>query len=169
MSLSYPHLIAPLDLGFTTLSNRVLMGSMHTGLEDRAKDFDRLAAFLAERAAGGVGLIVTGGIAPNNAGRVAPFAGKLTNGREVARHRKLSGAVHGAGGKLCMQILHAGRYAYHPFAVAPSGLKSPISPFKPWALMCSAHALIQSPTIRLKRGVPILSPRKLSPTLRNTR
>jgi 2,4-dienoyl-CoA reductase (NADPH2) len=110
------------------------MGSMHTGLEDRAKDFDRLAVFLAERAAGGVGLIVTGGIAPNNAGRVAPFAGKLTNRREVARHRKLTGAVHGAGGKVCMQILHAGRYAYHPFAVAPSGLKSPISPFKPWAL-----------------------------------
>ena len=137
MSSLYPHLLAPLNLGFTTLSNRVLMGSMHTGLEDRAKDFDRLAVFLAERAAGGVGLIVTGGIAPNNAGRVAPFAGKLTGGREVTRHRKLTAAVHGAGGKVCMQILHAGRYAYHPFAVAPSGLKSPISPFRPWALSSS--------------------------------
>jgi 2,4-dienoyl-CoA reductase (NADPH2) len=137
MSSPFPHLLAPLDLGFTMLANRVLMGSMHTGLEDRARDFDRLAVYLAERAAGGVGLIVTGGIAPNNAGRVAPFAGKLTNGREVARHRKLTAAVHGEGGKVCMQILHAGRYAYHPFAVAPSGLKSPISPFKPWSLSAS--------------------------------
>jgi 2,4-dienoyl-CoA reductase (NADPH2) len=134
MSTPYPHLLAPLDLGFTTLPNRVLMGSMHTGLEDRAKDFDRLAVYLGERAAGGVGLIVTGGIAPNNAGRVAPFAGKLTGRSEVGRHQKITRAVHDAGGKVCMQILHAGRYAYHPFAVGPSGLKSPISPFRPWAL-----------------------------------
>ena len=130
----YPKLLAPLDLGFTTLPNRVLMGSMHTGLEDRARDYPKLAAYLAERAAGGAGLIVTGGIAPNIAGWVAPFAGKLSSRREVARHRLVTGAVHAAGGRVCMQILHAGRYAYHPLAVAPSPLKSPISPFKPRGL-----------------------------------
>jgi len=130
----YPHLLAPLDLGFTTLPNRVLMGSMHTGLEDRARDYPKLAAYLAERAAGGAGLIVTGGIAPNIAGWVAPFAGKLSARREVPRHRLVTDAVHAAGGRVCMQILHAGRYAYHPLAVAPSPLKSPISPFKPRGL-----------------------------------
>jgi 2,4-dienoyl-CoA reductase (NADPH2) len=130
----YPHLLAPLDLGFTTLPNRVLMGSMHTGLEDRARNFPKLAAYLAERAAGGAGLIVTGGIAPNIAGWVAPFAGKLSSRREIKRHRIVTDAVHAAGGRLCMQILHAGRYAYHPLAVAPSPLKSPISPFKPRGL-----------------------------------
>jgi 2,4-dienoyl-CoA reductase (NADPH2) len=130
----YPHLLAPLDLGFVTLPNRVLMGSMHTGLEDRSANFPKLAAYLAERAAGGAGLIVTGGIAPNVAGWVAPFAGKLTSRRELARHRLVTGAVHAAGGRICMQILHAGRYAYHPLAVAPSAIKSPISPFKPRAL-----------------------------------
>jgi 2,4-dienoyl-CoA reductase (NADPH2) len=131
---SYPHLLAPLDLGFVTLPNRVLMGSMHTGLEDRAGNYPKLAAYLAERAAGGVGLIVTGGIAPNIAGWVAPFAGKLSARREVPRHRLVTDAVHAAGGRVCMQILHAGRYAYHPLAVAPSPLKSPISPFKPRGL-----------------------------------
>jgi len=131
---SYPHLLAPLNLGFVTLPNRVLMGSMHTGLEDRARDYPKLAAYLAERAAGGAGLIVTGGIAPNVAGWVAPFAGKLSSRREVARHRVVTDAVHGAGGRVCMQILHAGRYAYHPLAVAPSPIKSPISPFKPRGL-----------------------------------
>jgi 2,4-dienoyl-CoA reductase (NADPH2) len=130
----YPHLLAPLDLGFTTLPNRVLMGSMHTGLEDRAGNYPKLAAYLAERAAGGAGLIVTGGIAPNVAGWVAPFAGKLSARREVPRHRLVTDAVHAAGGRVCMQILHAGRYAYHPLAVAPSPLKSPISPFKPRGL-----------------------------------
>jgi 2,4-dienoyl-CoA reductase (NADPH2) len=130
----YPHLLAPLNLGFTTLPNRVLMGSMHTGLEDRARDYPKLAAYLAERAAGGAGLIVTGGIAPNIAGWVAPFAGKLSSRREVARHRIVTGAVHEAGGRICMQILHAGRYAYHPLAVAPSPIKSPISPFRPRGL-----------------------------------
>jgi 2,4-dienoyl-CoA reductase (NADPH2) len=128
---AYPHLLAPLDLGFTTLPNRVLMGSMHTGLEDRAANYPKLAAYLAERAAGGVGLIVTGGIAPNIAGWVAPFAGKLSARREVPRHREVTSAVHEAGGRVCMQILHAGRYAYHPLSVAPSPLKSPITPFKP--------------------------------------
>jgi len=130
----YPHLLAPLDLGFTSLPNRVLMGSMHTGLEDRAEDYPRLAEYLAERARGGVGLIVTGGIAPNVAGWTKPFAGKLTNSREVARHRLVTRAVQAEGGKLCLQVLHTGRYAYHPLAVAPSRLKAPISPFTPRAL-----------------------------------
>jgi 2,4-dienoyl-CoA reductase (NADPH2) len=130
----YPHLLKPLDLGFVTLPNRVLMGSMHTGLEDRARDYPRLAAFFAERARGGVGLIVTGGIAPNVAGWAKPFAGKLSWRSEVPRHRLIADAVHREGGRVCMQILHTGRYAYHPLAVAPSPLKSPISPFKPRAL-----------------------------------
>jgi 2,4-dienoyl-CoA reductase (NADPH2) len=127
----YPHLLAPLDLGFTTLRNRVLMGSMHTGLEDRASDYDRLAAYFAERARGGAGLIVTGGIAPSLRGWLAPFASKLSVPWEVARHRKVTKAVHDEGGKVCMQILHAGRYGYHPLSVAPSKLKSPITPFAP--------------------------------------
>ena len=131
---SFPHLFAPLDLGFTSLKNRVLMGSMHTGLEDRAKDYPKLAAYFAERARGGVGLIVTGGIAPNRAGWVAPLAGKLSAGREVHRHKLVTEAVHAEGGKICMQILHSGRYGYHPLAVSASNLKSPISPFKPWSL-----------------------------------
>jgi 2,4-dienoyl-CoA reductase (NADPH2) len=130
----YPNLLAPLDLGFTTLANRVLMGSMHTGLEDKARDYPRLAAYFAERARGGVGLMVTGGISPNRAGWTAPFAGKLTSRREIARHRLITEAVHREQGKICMQILHAGRYGYHPLAVAPSAIKSPISPFKPRAL-----------------------------------
>jgi len=127
----YPHLLAPLDLGFTSLPNRVLMGSMHTGLEDRARNYPRLAEYFAERARGGVGLIVTGGIAPNRAGWVAPFAGKLAARRELARHRLVTKAVHAEGGRICMQILHAGRYGYHPLIVAPSPIKSPITPFKP--------------------------------------
>nr|WP_284692146.1 FAD-dependent oxidoreductase [Pinirhizobacter soli] len=127
-------MLAPLDLGFTTLRNRVLMGSMHTGLEDKAKDFDKLAAFFAERARGGVGLIVTGGIAPSIEGWLKPFSGTLSMPWHVARHRKVTQAVHAEGGKICMQILHAGRYAYQPLAVAPSKIKSPISPFTPRAL-----------------------------------
>jgi len=127
----YPNLLRPLDLGFVTLPNRVLMGSMHTGLEDRARDYPRLAAYFAERARGGVGLIVTGGIAPNIAGWAKPFAGKLSRRGEVPRHRLIADAVHREGGRVCMQILHTGRYAYHPLAVAPSPLKAPISPFKP--------------------------------------
>ncbi len=130
----YPHLLAPLDLGFVTLPNRVLMGSMHTGLEDRSADYPRLAEYFAERARGGVGLIVTGGIAPNVAGWAKPFAGKLSSRREVARHELVTRAVHAEGGRICMQILHTGRYAYHPLAVAPSRLKAPISPFTPRAL-----------------------------------
>jgi 2,4-dienoyl-CoA reductase (NADPH2) len=130
----YPHLLAPLDLGWVRLRNRALMGSMHTGLEDREQDYPRLAAYLGERARGGVGLIVTGGIAPNRAGWGAPFAGKLSSRREVPRHRLVTAAVHAEGGHVCMQILHTGRYAYHPLAVAPSAIKAPIAPFRPWAL-----------------------------------
>ncbi len=130
----FPHLLAPLDLGFARLRNRILMGSMHTGLEDKAQDYPKLAAYFAERARGGTGLIVTGGIAPNRAGWVAPFAGKLSVRGEVARHAHVTEAVHAEGGHICMQILHTGRYGYHPLAVAPSRLRSPISPFTPWAL-----------------------------------
>ncbi len=132
--MDYPHLLAPLDLGFTTLPNRVLMGSMHTGLEDRARDYDRLAAYFAERARGGVGLMVTGGIAPNIEGWLKPFGGRLSMPWHVARHRTLTRAVHDDGGRICMQILHGGRYAYHPLSVAPSRIKSPITPFTPRAL-----------------------------------
>jgi len=134
VTASYPHLLAPLDLGFTTLKNRVLMGSMHTGLEEAADGYARMAAFYAERARGGVGLIVTGGIAPNFAGRVEPRASQLSFPWQVARHRIITDAVHAAGGKIAMQILHAGRYAYHPLSVAPSAIRSPITPFKPRAL-----------------------------------
>jgi 2,4-dienoyl-CoA reductase (NADPH2) len=134
MSTSYPHLLEPLDLGFVTLRNRVLMGSMHTGLEDHARDFPRLAAYFEERAAGGVGLIVTGGIAPNIAGWVKPFASTLMFPWQVRRHRQVTEAVHRHGGHICMQILHSGRYGYHPLTVAPSAIRSPITPFKPRAL-----------------------------------
>ncbi len=131
MNSRYPHLLAPLDLGFVTLPNRVLMGSMHTGLEDRASDYDKLAAYFAERARGGVALIVTGGIAPSVQGWLAPFASKLSWPWEVARHRKITRAVHAEGGRVCMQILHAGRYGYHPLVVSASKGKSPNSLFAP--------------------------------------
>jgi 2,4-dienoyl-CoA reductase (NADPH2) len=133
-SSKYPNLLQPLDLGFTTLKNRVIMGSMHTGLEEEKNGFERMAAYFAERAKGEVGLMVTGGIAPNRQGWTAPFTSKITNRREANRHKKITKAVHDNNGKICMQILHSGRYGYHPFAVAPSAIKSPISPFKPWAL-----------------------------------
>ncbi|NIA26798.1 MAG: FAD-dependent oxidoreductase [Desulfobulbaceae bacterium] len=136
MDTVYPHLLAPLDLGFTTLKNRVLMGSMHTGLEDGNKH-DRLAGYFAERARGGVGLIITGGYAPNRAGGVKPFAGKLTTRGEVTKHQQITKAVHAEDGKIAMQILHAGRYAYHPFSVAPSRIRSPITPFTPRGLSSS--------------------------------
>ncbi|HVL45399.1 MAG TPA: NADPH-dependent 2,4-dienoyl-CoA reductase [Acidovorax sp.] len=129
----YPHLLAPVDLGFTTLKNRVLMGSMHTGLED-GRDLSRMAAYFRERAEGDVGLIVTGGFAPNIAGWAKPFAGTLSTSGAAKRHRVVTEAVHAAGGKIALQILHTGRYAYHPLAVAPSRLQSPISPFTPFAL-----------------------------------
>jgi 2,4-dienoyl-CoA reductase (NADPH2) len=132
--MNYPHLFQPLDLGFTTLKNRILMGSMHTGLEESKNGFEKQAAYFAERAKGGVGLIVTGGVAPNRAGWTIPFGSKLSTKSEARQHKIITDAVHAEGGKICMQILHTGRYAYHPMAVAPSGLKSPISPFKPWEL-----------------------------------
>ncbi|UNK49199.1 NADPH-dependent 2,4-dienoyl-CoA reductase [Lysobacter sp. S4-A87] len=130
----YPRLFEPLDLGFCTLRNRVLMGSMHTGLEDKAADFPKLAAYFGERAAGGVGLIVTGGFSPNLAGWLKPFGGTLRWPWEVRRHRQVTSAVHGHGGRICLQILHAGRYGYSPLQVAPSKLKAPINPFTPRAL-----------------------------------
>lgn len=134
MTNKYPHLLKPLDLGFTTLKNRVLMGSMHTGLEEEEGGFEKMAAFYKARAKGGVGLIVTGGVAPNRCGWVSPFSAKLTNNKEMNKHKVITDAVHAEGGKIALQILHAGRYAFHPLAVAPSRIKSPISPFKPWAL-----------------------------------
>ncbi len=130
----YPHLLAPLDLGFTTLRNRVVMGSMHTGLEDRFYNYGKLAAFYRERARGGVGLIVTGGISPNRSGWLLPFGGTLNFKGDVHNHRRVTAAVHEEGGKILMQILHAGRYGYQPFVVSASEKKSPISPFKPRAL-----------------------------------
>ncbi|MFK8015349.1 MAG: FAD-dependent oxidoreductase [Gammaproteobacteria bacterium] len=137
MTTPYPHLFKPLDLGFTTLKNRALMGSMHTGLEDNKKNYAKLAAYFGERAAGDVGLMVTGGIAPNRAGWVAPFAGKLSKRSEVERHTLVTRAVHEHDAKICMQILHTGRYGYHPMCVAPSSVRSPISPFKPRELSVS--------------------------------
>lgn len=132
--LAYPHLLAPLSLGGVTLKNRVVMGSMHTGLEEEKGGMDKLAAFYKERAKGEVGLIVTGGIAPSLSGRLSPFAKQMSNQRQANAHQVVTDAVHEAGGKIALQILHAGRYGYHPFAVAPSRIQSPISPFKPWAL-----------------------------------
>ncbi len=130
----YPHMLAPLDLGFTTLKNRVLMGSMHTGLEERPNGFERMAAYFAERARGGVGLIVTGGIGPNEEGAVYAGAAKLSTAEEAEKHKIVTQAVHDAGGKICMQILHAGRYAYSPKSVGPSAIQAPINPFKPTEL-----------------------------------
>jgi len=127
----YPNLLSPLDLGFTTLANRVLMGSMHTGLEDGRKHFTAMAAFFAERARGGVGLIVTGGFAPNIEGWAKPFAGTLATPAAARRHREVTDAVHAEGGKIALQILHTGRYGYSPLCVAPSRIRSPISPFTP--------------------------------------
>ena len=134
----YPHLFTPLDLGFCTLPNRVLMGSMHTGLEDHARDFPKLAAYFAERAAGGVGLIVTGGFSPNIVGWLKPFGGTLGWSWQARKHRQVTRAVHAHGSRICLQILHAGRYGYHPLQVAPSRIKSPINPFTPRALSARA-------------------------------
>ena len=130
----FSFLMKPLDLGFTQLRNRSVMGSMHTGLEDHWFGFSKLAKFYAERASGGVALIVTGGISPTFSGRLSPFASQFSSVLQVAKHRKLVKAVHKHESKICLQILHAGRYAYHPFAVAPSAIKSPISPYAPKAL-----------------------------------
>ena len=131
---NYPYLLSELDLGFTKLKNRVLMGSMHVGLEEAPNGFERMAAFYAERARGGVGLIVTGGIAPNDCARPMPGGAKMTTIEEAEKHKIVTKAVHDAGGKICMQILHFGRYAYHPELVAPSAIKAPINSFRPRAL-----------------------------------
>jgi 2,4-dienoyl-CoA reductase (NADPH2) len=138
MSESYPNLFKSLDLGFTTLENRVIMGSMHTGLEDIRGGFEQLTQFYSDRARGGVRLIVTGGISPDFCGQLVPFSSRLSFPWQVSKHRKLTAAVHEAGSRICMQILHAGRYAMHPLAIAPSAIKSPISPFKPRAMSAGA-------------------------------
>ena len=132
--MKYPHIFEPLDLGFTTIKNRILMGSMHTGLEEEKNGIDKIATYYAERAKGGVGLIVTGGIAPNIQGWTGPFSARMSTKKHAKEHQKITKAVHEAGGKICMQILHAGRYGYHPFNVAPSKIKAPINPFKPFKL-----------------------------------
>ncbi len=134
MNTPYPHLFAPLDLGFTTLKNRALMGSMHTGLEEAKDGFQRLAVYFAARARGGAALMVTGGIAPNRQGWLAPFGAKLTNRSEAAKHQLITQAVHAEDGKICLQILHGGRYSMHPLSVAPSRIKAHISPFTPWQM-----------------------------------
>ncbi|MDG2193843.1 MAG: NADPH-dependent 2,4-dienoyl-CoA reductase [Polaribacter sp.] len=130
----YKHIFQPLDLGFTTLKNRILMGSMHTGLEEEKSGLKKIAAYYAERAKGGVGLIVTGGISPNIQGWTGPFSARMSTKKHAREHKVITEAVHKEGGKICMQILHAGRYGYHPFSVAPSAIKSPITPFKPFEL-----------------------------------
>ncbi len=130
----YPNLLSPLDLGFTTLRNRVIMGSMHTGLEDRARDTGKLAEYFAERARGRVGLIITGGYAPNRTGWLLPFAAEMLSSSDARRHRKITTAVHAESGKILLQVLHAGRYAYHPLSVSASSIKAPINPFRPRAL-----------------------------------
>jgi len=133
-NIHFPKLMSPLTIHNHRLANRAIMGSMHTGLEEKWGGFSRLAEYFKERAEGGVGLIVTGGIAPNLAGRVSPFGSQLSFPWQVSNHKKVTDAVHSVGGKIAMQILHTGRYAYHPFSVAPSAIKSPITPFKPKAL-----------------------------------
>jgi 2,4-dienoyl-CoA reductase (NADPH2) len=132
--MKYKHIFEPLDLGFTTIKNRILMGSMHTGLEEEKNGYEKMAVYFAERAKGGVGLIVTGGIAPNIQGWTAPFSARMSSKKHVRNHQKVTKAVHEAGGKICMQILHSGRYGYHPFNVGASEIKSPITPFKPFKL-----------------------------------
>lgn len=130
MNTHYPHLFQPLDLGNTQLKNRIVMGSMHTGLEEAKNGYERMAAYFAERARGGAGLIITGGVAPNFEGWTSPFGAKLTSSRVARKHKLVTDAVHKEGGKICMQILHTGRYGYHPFCVSASPTKSPISRFK---------------------------------------
>jgi 2,4-dienoyl-CoA reductase (NADPH2) len=135
--MKYKHIFEPLDLGFTTLKNRVLMGSMHTGLEEGKNGMERLAVFYGERAKGGVGLIVTGGMAPSVRGWLSPFASRMSTRKHAKKHKVITETVHKNGGKICMQILHAGRYGYHPLNVAPSAIKAPITPFKPKKLSAS--------------------------------
>ena len=154
---NYPLLLAPLDLGFTTLKNRVIMGSMHTGLEEERDGFERMAAFYAERARGGVGLIVTGGVAPNREGWVAPFGSRMATSGHARKHRMITDAVHAEGGKIVMQILHTGRYGYHPLCVAPSKLKAPINRFTPralgkWGIQRTIRAFVKSAELAKSAG-----------------
>jgi 2,4-dienoyl-CoA reductase (NADPH2) len=149
----YPNLLSPLDLGFTTLRNRVIMGSMHTGLEDRARDIDRLAEYFAERARGGVGLIITGGYSPNRTGWLLPFAAQMISSLQARQHRRVTDAVHDAGGKILLQVLHAGRYAYHPFSASASSIKAPINPFAPAGSPVGVSRQ-RSTTSRVARGWP---------------
>ncbi|MCG8806308.1 NADPH-dependent 2,4-dienoyl-CoA reductase [Tenacibaculum finnmarkense] len=132
--MKYKHIFEPLDLGFTTLKNRVIMGSMHTGLEEEKDGTHKIATYYAERAKGGVGLIVTGGISPNIQGWTAPFSARMSTKKHAREHKIITDAVHKEGGKICMQILHSGRYGYHPLTVAPSKIQAPINPFKPFKL-----------------------------------
>ncbi|MCG8803948.1 NADPH-dependent 2,4-dienoyl-CoA reductase [Tenacibaculum finnmarkense] len=132
--MKYKHIFEPLDLGFTTLKNRVIMGSMHTGLEEEKNGTQRIATYYAERAKGGVGLIVTGGISPNIQGWTAPFSARMSTKKHAREHKIITDAVHKEGGKICMQILHSGRYGYHPLTAAPSKIQAPINPFKPFKL-----------------------------------
>ncbi|MEZ7238664.1 NADPH-dependent 2,4-dienoyl-CoA reductase [Rhodococcus sp. GXMU-t2271] len=157
MTNPYPHLLSPLDLGPFTVPNRVVMGSMHTGLEDRAKNTARLAAYFAERARGGVGLIVTGGYAPNRTGWLLPFGAKLTNRLEARRHRTITDAVHAEGGRILLQILHAGRYSYWPLSVSASSIKAPINPFRPrrltsWGVRRQIRAYVRCARLAQQAG-----------------
>src|SRR5688500_15700913 len=136
--MTYENLLAPIRLGDLELRNRVVMGSMHTGLEDKPWDLPKLATYFAERARGGVGLMITGGFAVNKRGWLKPFAGEMTTRLHAARHEQVTSAVHDAGGAIALQVLHAGRYAYHPFSVGASSQKSPITPFKPRAMSTRA-------------------------------
>jgi 2,4-dienoyl-CoA reductase (NADPH2) len=154
---TYPHLLEPITLDDLTLRNRVVMGSMHTGLEDRPWDLPKLTAYAAERARGGVGLIITGGYSPTKRGWLKPFAAEMTTRLQAMRHRDLTDAVHAEGGAIAMQVLHAGRYAYHPFSVSPSAKKSPITPFRPSALSSkgvddTATAFARSVALARKAG-----------------
>ena len=155
--MSYPHLLSPITLSGVTLPNRVLMGSMHTGLEDKVALFPRLAAYFAERARGGVGLMVTGGFAPNIEGWLSPFGSRLATGRAARDHRVITDAVHREGGRIALQILHSGRYGYQPFSVAPSRIRSPITPFTPRALSASGverqiRAFVRCATLAREAG-----------------
>jgi 2,4-dienoyl-CoA reductase (NADPH2) len=155
--MSYPHLLSPITLAGVTLPNRVLMGSMHTGLEDKAAHFPRLAAYFAERARGGVGLMVTGGFAPNIEGWLSPFGSRLATRRAAGEHRVITEAVHREGGRIALQILHSGRYGYQPFSVAPSRIRSPITPFTPRALSAAGverqiRAFVRCATLAREAG-----------------
>lgn len=136
--MPYPHLLAPLTIGGLRLRNRVVMGSMHTGLEDFAWNLPKLAAFYAERAAGGVGLIITGGFAVNRRGWLKPLAGEMRTRLDAERHRQITAAVHAEGGAIALQVIHAGRYGYSPFNAGASDRKSPITPFRPKRLSSKA-------------------------------